>query len=138
MYYKEMLRNDHTKLRDGEYPMNITIKENAKEMLKNKLEKNQFLRVAVIEGGCAGLTYSAVIDKEMKEDDKVVLQTEDVKIVSTDTSIPYLDGLTIDYSNELINGGLQFTNSKTKSTCGCGQSFNLSGFPALDKGKCAH
>jgi Fe-S cluster assembly iron-binding protein IscA len=43
----------------------------------------------------------------------------------------FLDGLVIDFSDELINGGLQFTNSNTKTTCGCGQSFSLSGFPKM-------
>ena len=39
--------------------MKIIIQEKAREMLKNKLEPDQFLRVAVAEGGCAGLTYDA-------------------------------------------------------------------------------
>lgn len=116
--------------------MEITIKEKAQEMLNAKLEKNQFLRVTVIEGGCAGLTYSAAIDQEMKEGESVILQSGGIKIVSNEESSRYLNGLSIDYSTDLINGGLQFSNSNTKSTCGCGQSFNLAGFPVLTKGNC--
>jgi len=115
--------------------MKIIIKERAAEMLKNKLEPDQFLRVAVVEGGCAGLTYGAEIDREMKEGDEVVLQEGGVRLVSDANSRKYLDGLTIDYSEDLINGGLQFTNSKTATTCGCGSSFSLSGFPVIE-GKC--
>ena len=116
--------------------MNITIKEKAVEMLKNKLEADQFLRVVVAEGGCAGLTYSAEIDRQMKEGDSVVLTAGAIRIVSDENSSKYLDGLLIDYSDDLINGGLQFTNAKTETTCGCGQSFSLSGFPAIPEGKC--
>ena len=116
--------------------MNITIEEKARQMLENKLEQDEFLRVAVTEGGCAGLTYSADIDRQMKEDESVVLQSGEIRIVSDPESSRYLDGLTIDFSDDLIGGGLQFTNASAKSTCGCGASFNLSGFPVIEDGKC--
>ena len=116
--------------------MNITVNEKAEEMLKNKLGSGQFLRVAVIEGGCAGLTYGAEIDQEMKEGDEVVLEKGDIRVVSDANSRKYLDGLIIDYSDDLINGGLQFTNANTETTCGCGSSFSLSGFPVIEDGKC--
>ena len=116
--------------------MNITIKEKAEEMLNSKLETGQFLRVAVVEGGCAGLTYGAEIEREMKEGDEVVLEKGGIRLVADTKSLKYLDGLTIDYSDDLINGGLQFTNSNTKTTCGCGASFSLSGFPVIEDGKC--
>jgi len=116
--------------------MNITIKEKAVTMLNNKLAAGQFLRVIVKKGGCAGLTYGATIDSEMKDDESMVHTTGAIRIITDAASVPFLDGLVIDYSDELINGGLQFTNSNTKTTCGCGQSFNLSGFPKIDSGKC--
>ena len=116
--------------------MNITIKEKAATMLNNKLGAKQFLRVIVKEGGCAGLTYGATIDSEMKDNESVVHTAGEIRIITDTASVPFLDGLVIDYSDELINGGLQFTNSNTKTTCGCGQSFNLSGFPKIDSGKC--
>lgn len=116
--------------------MHITIKEKAAAMLNKKLEAGQFLRVVVKEGGCAGLTYGATIDREMKEGESVVHTAGAIRIVTDTASERFLDGLVIDYSDELINGGLQFTNSNTRTTCGCGQSFNLSGFPKVDGGKC--
>ena len=116
--------------------MKIIIQEKARKMLENKLEPGQFLRVAVTEGGCAGLTYNADIDREMKEGESVVLESGGIRIVSDRESSRYLDGLTIDYSDALIGGGLQFTNANAGTTCGCGQSFNLAGFPVIDNGKC--
>ena len=116
--------------------MNITIKEKAESMLNNKLTAGQFLRVFVKEGGCAGLTYGAEIAGEMKGGESVVHTAGPIRIVTDEASGKFLDGLVIDYSDELINGGLQFTNSNTKTTCGCGQSFNLKGFPKVEGGKC--
>ncbi len=116
--------------------MKIIIQEKAREMLGNKLEPGQFLRVVVTEGGCAGLTYSANIDREMRESESVILQSGDIRIVSDPESGQNLDGLTIDYSDDLIGGGLQFTNKNAGTTCGCGASFNLAGFPVIENGKC--
>ena len=115
--------------------MEIIIQEKAMQMLKNKLSSEEFLRVVITEGGCAGLTYTAEIDKNMKEGEKVVQESGTVRIVSDNDSEQYLNGLSIDYSDDLLSGGLRFANTKAKSTCGCGASFNLSGFP-VETGKC--
>ena len=116
--------------------MHITIKEKAEAMLNNKLAPGQFLRVFVKEGGCAGLTYGAAIASEMQPGESVVHTAGAIRIVTDAASVQFIDGLVIDYSDELINGGLQFTNSNTKTTCGCGQSFNLQGFPKIEGSKC--
>lgn len=116
--------------------MHITIKEKAEAMLNNKLAPGEFLRVFVKEGGCVGLTYGAAIASEMPPGESVVHTAGAIRIVSDAASVQFIDGLVIDYSDELINGGLQFTNSNTKTTCGCGQSFNLQGFPKIEGAKC--
>ena len=116
--------------------MKITIREKAEAMLNSKLAPGQFLCVFVKEGGCAGLTYGAEIAGEMKGGESVVHTAGAIRVVTDEASAKFLDGLIIDYSEELINGGLQFTNSNTKTTCGCGQSFNLQGFPKIEGSKC--
>ncbi len=116
--------------------MHITIKEKAASMLNTKLEADQFVRVGVTEGGCAGLTYNAEIAKGMKDGEDVVHREGTIRIVADPESLKFMDGLVIDYSDDLINGGLQFTNANTKTTCGCGQSFSLAGFPKVEGGQC--
>ncbi len=116
--------------------MHVIIKEKAEATLNSKLIPGQFLRVFVKEGGCAGLTYGAAIAGEMQTGESVVHTAGAIRIVTDAASVQFIDGLVIDYSDELINGGLQFTNSNTKTTCGCGQSFNLQGFPKLEGAKC--
>jgi len=114
----------------------IIVLENAVRMLKSKLESGQFLRVMVTEGGCAGLTYTAEVGREMREGDSVVLEQDGIRVVSDVEGSKYLEGLVIDYSDDLFNGGLKFTNANTKSTCSCGSSFSLSSFPEIKSGKC--
>ncbi len=115
--------------------MEITIRDKAREVLEKKLGPDEFLRITITEGGCAGLTYGAEIDRNLKEGERVILESGKVRIVAEDTNGQYLNGLTIDFSDDLISGGLRFTNTNARSTCGCGASFNLSGFPVVE-GKC--
>lgn len=118
--------------------MNITITDKAKEALLQKdIGTENFLRVKIVEGGCAGLTYTAEIDQNIQAGESVIFQLDEIRLVADSDSTQYLDGLNIDFSDDLIAGGLQFTNSKTISTCGCGASFNLSGFPVIEEGKCS-
>lgn len=117
--------------------MQITIMDKAREMLvRNNVGKDKFLRVTITKGGCAGLTYGAEFGTELRADESVIFQQEDIRIVSNAASMRYLDGLVIDFSDDLISGGLRFTNPHSGSTCGCGASFSLSSFPIKEGGGC--
>ena len=118
--------------------MNILIQERAEEELNNKLQDGQFLRVGVTPGGCAGLTYSAELGSNLGDDEGVVFQSGKIRVVADVEAVQFLDGLVIDYSDDLLHGGLQFTNQKSKGSCGCGQSFKLAGFPEAEPGQCHH
>jgi len=95
---------------------------------------DKFVRVLVKSGGCAGMTYDAEIDSTMLAGEKVVFKVQDISVVSNNDSQPFLYGLTIDYSDDLISAGFRFNNDTNESSCGCGASFTLSGFPELTNG----
>nr|MBF0221308.1 iron-sulfur cluster assembly accessory protein [Desulfobulbaceae bacterium] len=116
--------------------MNITITAKANEMLLKNLDSEKFLRVLITKGGCAGLTYGAEIGNALKEGEKIVYQDGAIRIVSDQESLQYLEGLNVDYSDDLIAGGLKLTNSNSGKTCGCGASFSLAGFPVQASGGC--
>jgi iron-sulfur cluster assembly protein len=80
------------------------------------------------------MTYDAEIGSEMMNDEKVLESHHGIDIVSNIESIPYLLGLVIDYSDDLITAGYRFNNQSNDSSCGCGASFGVAGFPELDKG----
>ena len=119
----------------------ITISGRAQEVLnQHGAGGGKFLRITVKSGGCAGMTYDAEIDELMRLGEKVVQEDNGIKIISDQSSISYLDGLNIDYSDDLISVGFRFSNSSNESSCGCGASFALAGFPELNKGEvgCEH
>lgn len=43
-------------------------------------------------------------------------------------SIPYIDGLEIDYEESGMVGGFTMNNSNAKASCGCGASFRMANY----------
>jgi len=113
----------------------ITITDNARRMLHRQgAGETSFVRILVKTGGCAGMTYDAEIDNTLRQGESVFQEEGGLTIVSNQESQPFLDGLKIDYSTDLISAGFRFSNSSNESSCGCGASFALSGFPTFAKG----
>ena len=77
------------------------------------------LRVAVVSGGCNGLTYDLYfVDAPGAED--TVVQAGPVRVAVDRASAPMLDGTVID----LPSGSFfQFKNPRARKTCSCGASF---------------
>ena len=104
--------------------MNLTITEKAKEKLKEYTVGNgRFLRIAVVSGGCSGMTYDASIDDTVGEQDEVIYKDNDVKVLADKRSSLFLEGLHIDFSDDLIQSGFRLTNPKASASCACGSSF---------------
>ena len=75
------------------------------------------------------MTYDAELDTRMADHESIIHSDRDITVVSNEESIRFLDGLVIDYSDDLINVGFRFSNAANDASCGCGASFSLSGFP---------
>ena len=99
----------------------IQVSERAKqELLKLEATGESFLRISVIPGGCSGMTYNACIDNTLSDADQVLYQDGDLRVVADAGSGMFLDGLQIDFSDDLIASGFRFKNPKAKKACGCG------------------
>lgn len=83
-----------------------------------------FLRIGVKGGGCSGLSYVMNLDSRMGELDRV-FEFGDVKVVVDAKVLVYLNGLTLDYTGDLLNGAFRFNNPQAKRSCGCGSSFSV-------------
>jgi len=81
------------------------------------------LRLGVVGGGCSGFQYSMSFENQAGMMDKV-LNFDDLKVFVDSTSLMYLNGCVVDYLETLDASGFKFENPNTKSTCGCGSSFN--------------
>lgn len=82
------------------------------------------LRVAVVPGGCSGLTYDLGWDTTVQDEDTVE-QHEDITVVLDKKSRLYLDGSELDFTDGLDGDGFHFTNPQATRECACGESFAL-------------
>ena len=81
------------------------------------------LRVRVVPGGCSGFQYSLNIEEESRQGDFVVEQ-QDVRLFVDMFSAQYLNGITIDYTSNMMGSGFTFENPNATGGCGCGTSFS--------------
>jgi iron-sulfur cluster assembly accessory protein len=57
----------------------------------------------------------------------IVYESEGIKLVVDSQQLNYLDGLTLDYSEDLMGGGFRFHNPNASQNCSCGNSFTFKG-----------
>jgi len=81
------------------------------------------LRVGVKGGGCSGFSYTLDLTEEPKAESDEELQCHGVRILVDMKSYLYLNGVEIDFKDEVMGRGFVFKNPNATSTCGCGSSF---------------
>ena len=104
----------------------IEITNEAIQKLLQKKEKERFnyIRLGITGGGCAGFEY--VFDSVVnKESDDIEVDFGELKSVINKLSVPYINGMTLDYVYEGLNEVFKFINPKEQSSCGCGVSINF-------------
>ncbi len=83
------------------------------------------LRIEVQDGGCSGYQYGLKLEPTNNPDDTVI-DCGDVKVFVDPTSLPMLDGMSIDFLDSIEGSGFKFTNPNAAKSCACGSSFNTS------------
>ena len=84
---------------------------------------NGGLRLGVLGGGCSGLSYQFKFDVKPRPTDQI-LNFDDVKVFIDPKSLVFLDGMSLDWKDSLIQSGFVFENPNAKKSCGCGTSFS--------------
>ncbi len=106
----------------------LTITEKAqgkvKEILESQPEPYAGLRVQIVGGGCSGFQYHMGFEKQANTGDEIV-ELNGFKVFVDKGSSIYLDGTEIDFVEALTGSGFKFINPNVKSTCGCGESFQV-------------
>lgn len=109
--------------------MAITLSETAAKEIKSIIEDQKLpedktrLRVGVKGGGCSGFSYMLdLVEDEPGEMDEQ-LESNGIKILCDMKSYLYLNGVEIDFKDEVMGRGFVFKNPNATSTCGCGHSF---------------
>lgn len=108
--------------------LDLTMTENAARkalrLLAASDQPDAALRVAVRNGGCSGMRYELLFDREKRADD-AEFAFDGLRVLVDAESAPYLAGVRIDYSDALNDAGFKIENPRASETCGCGESFSL-------------
>jgi iron-sulfur cluster assembly protein len=103
----------------------IELTDRAIERVKHLLAKHECqggLRLGVQGGGCSGMSYLFRLDPKPKPKDRV-LEFDGVTVYVDSKSYPYLDGLTLDFTQSLMESSFVWHNPNAKRSCSCGKSF---------------
>ena len=105
----------------------ISLTPAAVERVKELMQKNpdmNGLRVGVRTRGCNGLTYTLEFAKDKNKFDEIVEQNG-VKIFIDAKAQLTLLGTEMDYVKSVLSSEFVFNNPNIKSSCGCGESFQV-------------
>jgi len=94
-----------------------------KAVMSSEGKSDYFLRMSVDSGGCSGMNYKMDFDNNQEDYDKVFEQYG-LTVVCDLKSWLYLKDITVDYSDDMLNGGFKIENPNAERTCGCGTSFS--------------
>ena len=104
----------------------IQVTEKASERIRQIMAKEGVqggLRLAVQGGGCSGMSYLFKFETKERASDHV-FGGDGAKVLIDPKSFVYLDGLTLDYKESLIQSGFTIDNPNAEKTCSCGTSFS--------------
>lgn len=111
--------------------MSITLTVAAAEHMKKFLAKQGkakgdegAVRLGVKASGCSGFSYVLDVVDAAGSDDEV-FEGHGVKVIVDRNSLPFINGMELDYAKEGLNSGLKFNNPNVKNMCGCGESFTV-------------
>ena len=106
----------------------LKLTDSAKEYLQHicQQENQHYVHLSVAGGGCAGFSYKWDFTEAPEKNDEVIEITPVYKLIIDATSVMYLLGMEIDYRKEIFGSMLHIENPNVTTSCGCGESFNVS------------
>ena len=107
--------------------MAITLTDTAARHVQNflaKRGKGVGLRLGVRTSGCSGMAYKLEF-ADVADSNDLQFESHGVTLLVDPNSLPYIDGMELDYTREGLNEGFKFNNPNVKNECGCGESFSV-------------
>jgi len=105
--------------------MQLTLTERAADAVRSRAREAEvqgwLLRIAVVAGGCNGLTYDLYFVPEPSPQDELA-ESRGVRLAVDPSSAPFLDGTVIDLADAR---SFRFSNPRARRSCSCGASFEV-------------
>ncbi|MCB9983465.1 MAG: iron-sulfur cluster assembly accessory protein [Rhodospirillales bacterium] len=105
--------------------MSLNIDESAIKRIEHlrtaQSKPGLMLRVCVEGGGCSGFQYILELTESAGSKDLTFADC----VVTDDISLPFLEGATVKFKDDLIGSEFIIDNPNAQSGCGCGSSFSV-------------
>ncbi len=114
-------------------PKIVTLTDAAAERVRTIVAAGDkpYLRVGVVNGGCAGMEYTLDYAAEPAPFDETV-EDKGVRILVAADAVLFLLGSEIDYETGRLASKFVFRNPNQTDACGCGESVTI--VPAAAEG----
>jgi len=118
-------KKEQDKKIDGQAVVHLTAAavEKIKSMMKRDGKEQYCLRIGVVAGGCAGMSYDLRLQKTPYEND-IKWEQDGVTVITNPESVQFMHGTEINYVDTLKESGFQYKNPNASGSCGCGTSFS--------------
>jgi iron-sulfur cluster assembly accessory protein len=81
-------------------------------------------RIGIESGGCESWYYTIDLTDTIAENEQVY-EVSGISVAVNIQHLQFLQGLKLDYSEDLMGGGFRFHNPQASKVCGCGNSFTI-------------
>ena len=107
----------------------LSITDNAASQIKKIISKADTEVIGVVVGvdktGCSGYAYKLDYAKDENLENLEKIESKGVKVFIEPSATMFLIGSEMDYATDKIASRFIFNNPNEKSSCGCGESFNI-------------
>ena len=107
----------------------ISISDEAATQIKKILSASKQdvngIIVGVDKTGCSGYAYKIEYANKDKTNNYELVESKGVKVFIEPTATMFLIGSEMDYTKDKLASRFVFNNPNEKSSCGCGESFNI-------------
>ena len=112
---------------DASPSQNFSVTERAAKRIRTILAsepEGSKLRVSVSGGGCSGFQYGFAVETVDAADD-IRVERDGAVVLIDPTSLPFLEGSTLDFVDDLMGQSFRIENPNATASCGCGTSFSI-------------
>ena len=107
----------------------LSITDKAATQIKKIMSKADSEVIGVVVGvdksGCSGYAYKLDYAKGQNTKNYEIIESKGVKVFVEPSATMFLVGSEMDYTTDKISSRFIFNNPNEKSSCGCGESFNV-------------
>ena len=107
----------------------ISISDEAATQIKKILSASKQdvngIVVGVDKTGCSGYAYKIEYANKDKTNNYELVESKGVKVFIEPAATMFLIGSEMDYTTDKLASRFVFNNPNEKSSCGCGESFNI-------------